>query len=212
MDALWPDADGDTALKSLHTTLYRLRKLLGIEDSVLLKDGYLTLNPHHVWVDVRCLERVLDRIGRELDSARPDPDAIERLTAAAERLFRGPFLDSETERSWSIAPAERIRNRLIRTILVLGHFWEVRDEWERAADCYRCGLQLDPLAEAFYRHLMHACFKMGNHAEALATYQRCRKVLSSTLGIMPGEKTVGLYQTILGNAKERSDTTENPRR
>ncbi len=210
MDALWSDAEGDTAMKSLHTTLYRLRRLLGIEESVILKDGYLSLDPHYVWVDVRCLERVLDSIALELDSPHLDPDIIAHLTSIAERLFQGPFLDSEASRPWSIAPAERIRNRLIRTILMLGHFWENRGEWERAADCYRCGLELDPLAEVFYRHLMQACFKLGNHAEALTTYARCRKVLSSSLGIMPGKKTVRLYQTILRFAKKASSADDNP--
>ena len=202
MDALWPDASGDTALKSLHTTLHRLRKLLGIDESVILKDGALRLNPRHVWVDVRCLEQTLDRIGQALDSPGVDPDLIIHLTEVAERLYRGPFLDSETSRSWSVAPAERLRNRLIRTVLSLGNFWEGRGDWERAADCYRCGLELDPLAELFYRRQMRALFRQGNHAEALATYRRCRKVLASSLGVMPGQKTVQLYLTILDDAEK----------
>jgi len=202
IDALWPDADGDTALKSLHTTLHRLRKLLGIEESVILKDGYLSLDPRHVWVDIRCLEQVLDRINQALAAPDTDPDLILTLTSRAERLFKGPFLGSEAGRPWSIAPAERLRNRLIRTILTLGRYWEEQGNWERAADCYRCGLQLDPLAEIFYRSLMRACFKSENHAEALATYEQCRKVLASSLGIMPGEKTVRLYQTILDHTQK----------
>ena len=200
MDALWPDASGDTALKSLHTTLHRLRKLLDIEESVILKDGYLALDARYVWVDIRCLERVLDQTGRELDSQSPTPETITQLTGMAEKLFQGPFLDSEASRSWSIVPAERIRNRLIRIILRLGHFWESCGDWERAAGCYRCGLELDPLTEVFYRHLMHAYFKQGNNADALATYERCRKVLAATLGIMPGQETVRLYQSICANS------------
>ncbi len=204
MDALWPDADGDTAVKSLHTTLHRLRKLLGVEEAVILKDGYLSLDPHLVWVDIRCLDRLLDRIGRELASGKARPASISALIDAAERLFQGPFLGSETARPWSIAPAERLRNRLIRTILSLGRYWEEKGMWERAADCYRCGIQLDPLGEVFYRHLMYACFKMGNHAEALTTYEHCRQVLTSSLGILPGERTVRLYQTILAAAQPAS--------
>lgn len=209
MDALWPDASGDTALKSMHTTLHRLRKLLGIEESVILKDGYLSLDARHVWVDIRCLEQVLNRIGHKLGAPTIDPDAIARLTRTAERLFQGPFLDSEASRPWSIAPAERIRNRLIRTILSLGHFWENRGDWERAVSCYQCGLELDPLTELFYRHLMHAYFKQGNHADALATYERCRKVLASTLGIMPGQKTVRLYQLILARSAKSQTLSDN---
>ena len=87
-------------------------------------------------------------------------------------------------------------------MLSLGDFWEGRGDWERAADCYRCGLELDPLAELFYRRQMRALFRQGNHAEALATYRRCRKVLASSLGVMPGQKTVQLYLTILDDAEK----------
>lgn len=200
MDILWPDASGDTALKSLHTTLHRLRKLLDLEESVILKDGYLALDARYVWVDIHCLEQILEQIGRELDAQSPAPETITQLTCMAEKLFQGPFLDSEASRSWTIAPAERIRNRLIRTILRLGHFWESCDDWVRAAGCYHCGLELDPLTEVFYQHLMNAYFKQGNNADALATYERCRKVLAATLGIMPGQKTVRLYQSICANS------------
>ncbi len=209
MDALWPDASGDTAIKSMHTTLHRLRKLLGTEESVILKDGYLSLDTRNVWVDIRRLEQLLDRIGQELDSPSLDAEVITRLTSAAEKLFQGPFLDSEAARPWSIAPAERIRNRLIRTILTLGHFWENRGNWKRAADCYHCGLELDPLTEVFYRHLMQAYFKQGNYADALVTYERCRKVLASTLGIMPGQETVHLYKAIRADSAKSASVNNS---
>ncbi len=42
-DILWPDDDGDMQIKSLHTTVYRLRKLLGYKDAIEYEDSRLVL-------------------------------------------------------------------------------------------------------------------------------------------------------------------------
>jgi hypothetical protein len=49
--ALWPDAEGDAAHRALDTTLHRLRRLLGRDDAVGLRDGALRLDPVVVWVE-----------------------------------------------------------------------------------------------------------------------------------------------------------------
>ncbi len=58
-DALWPDADGDAARNSLDNALHRLRKLLGGDDRVVLRQGTLALNPQRCWTDVAVLDRHL---------------------------------------------------------------------------------------------------------------------------------------------------------
>jgi len=51
MDTLWPDADGDQAYRACATAIYRLRKLLGEDKAVIVKDEKVSLNPSLVWVD-----------------------------------------------------------------------------------------------------------------------------------------------------------------
>ncbi len=62
IDELWPEAEGDAATRSLKTTLHRLRKLLGREDAVQLRDGQISLNPTCVWVDRWAFEQVLEEM------------------------------------------------------------------------------------------------------------------------------------------------------
>jgi hypothetical protein len=50
-EALWPDADGDAAQGAFDATLHRLRRLLGVDNAVQLKDGKLSLNENLCWVD-----------------------------------------------------------------------------------------------------------------------------------------------------------------
>jgi len=58
-DELWPDAEGDAARNALDNALHRLRKALGGEDRVLLRQGGVVLNRQRCWVDVAALERLL---------------------------------------------------------------------------------------------------------------------------------------------------------
>ena len=58
-DALWPEAEGDAAHVSFNTTLHRLRKLIENEKTIQLREGRVTLDRKHCWVDVWAFERVL---------------------------------------------------------------------------------------------------------------------------------------------------------
>ena len=55
---LWPDAEGDAAKHSFDTTLYRLRKLLGRDELLVLAEGKLSLDREQCWLDVRAFERI----------------------------------------------------------------------------------------------------------------------------------------------------------
>jgi tetratricopeptide (TPR) repeat protein len=67
-DDLWPDSDGDIANVSFKTNLHRLRKLLGNDEAVILKDGRLSLNPRCCWVDVWAMERTMSEADEIHDS------------------------------------------------------------------------------------------------------------------------------------------------
>ena len=58
-DALWPDADGDAARNALDNALHRLRKWLGGDDRILLRQGALCLNSARCWTDVAALDLAL---------------------------------------------------------------------------------------------------------------------------------------------------------
>ncbi|HEX9814037.1 MAG TPA: hypothetical protein VGB31_03710, partial [Myxococcota bacterium] len=62
IECLWPDADGDRGHHALEMALSRLRKLLGNPEAILAQGRNLSLNEHYIWVDVRSLAQVLDRL------------------------------------------------------------------------------------------------------------------------------------------------------
>jgi len=192
-ELLWPDADGDMAHQAFTSALKRLRKLLVDEDALLLKEGRLTLSNRHCWVDVWAFERYLAMA----EQARKEGNRKEaaRLFDKSLSLYRGSFLPFE-EASWAASLREKLRTRFLESVTRLGRSLEDAGRWMEAIACYGRGLEADELAEELYRRLMVCHLRQGQEAEALSVYRRCRKTLSSVLGVNPSEKTRAIAESI----------------
>jgi DNA-binding SARP family transcriptional activator len=192
-ELLWPEADGDLAHNSFEVALSRLRKLLGTEDALVLKEGRLSLSNRHCWVDVWAFARSLG----QAEKARKEGKGTEaiRLFEKALSLNTGPFLQSE-EMICAASPREKLRGGFLRAVAHLGQCYEDRERWEEAVSCYGKGLEADDLAEELYRRLMVCHIRQGREAEALSVYRRCRKTLSSVLGVEPSAETRAIASSL----------------
>jgi len=196
--ALWPEADGAAAKTSFDSTLFRLRKLLDVENALVLSAGKLSLARSLVWTDLWALEVAFD-------AAQPDSQAdgagtsAERMARRVLDAYPGPLLGAD-ENPWIAKPRDALRARFVRTLMRLGEQLEAKRDWERAIDLYRRGLEADNLAESFYRGLMRALAATGDQAEALNAFRRCRELLSIVLGIKPSAETDRLYREIAAGA------------
>ena len=193
-DALWPDADGDLAHKSFEMTVQRLRRLIGNDKIIRLHERRLTLDSSLCWVDVWALEDLLSNADAAWKRARGDQEAVQYSNKAIE-LYGGHFLPGDST-PWILSYRERLRSKFLRIIIKLGELREQAMQWKGAVEVFQKGLEVDGIAEDFYQHLMLCYKQLGQRAEAIAVYHRCRALLSSTLGIAPSSHTEDLYQTI----------------
>jgi DNA-binding SARP family transcriptional activator len=194
-DALWPHVDADYAHKSFTATLHRLRKLLGEDDAVLLRDARLSLNRALVWVDAWALEQACAALEEALRApAGAAADAVLRALAdEALALYRGPFLPDESEQPSYIASREQLRLRLLRCLARIARRWEDAKQPDAAAECYLRLLEADPLFEAPYRNLMLCYQRAGDLVEARASYERLRTLLQARLKAAPSPETQAVY-------------------
>lgn len=184
IEAFWPDADGDAAAASFNMALKRLRELLGYPDAVLLTERKLTVNAQLCWVDVWAFERGIASKQRD-----------EQETGHVLNLYHGPFLGDDEE-AWSLSMRERLRAAFLKYVQVVGERLESQGNWARASDWYQRGLRVDDLIEQFYQRLMVCQHQLGQRAESLATYQRCKKTLQTHLGVAPSAITESLYRSV----------------
>lgn len=192
---LWPDVDGDQAIRSLNTTIHRLRKILGDDRVIVLRDGKLSLDARYCWIDVWTFERLLGGTKRILRGAADSKQVylLERLSENMLALYQDHFLAREEMTSWSVSMRERLRSKFIQNLIETGRFWETHGCWDLAFDCYRKGVDMDDLVEVFYQRLMVCCLKTHRLSEGMSIYRRCRQTLSIVLGLQPEPETESLY-------------------
>lgn len=191
-DALWSEVEADQAHQNLKTTLHRLRKLVGAE-MIDLRDGRLSLNAQHVWIDAWAFERLLGESRTHL-AAGNDQAAIEAGNRAI-NLYHGAFIAADDSAFvWPLR--ERLRAKLLAQIGAFATSLCHTHACSESVALHRKALEIDPLMETFYQGLMrcHQCLQQP--AEALLTYARCRTLLRTQLGIEPSPKTVEIEQSI----------------
>lgn len=199
VDALWPESDGDMAHRSFETTLHRLRQLMGIHDAVIRKEGCLTLDRRYCWADTWAFQHLAEEVDaawRKMPSELFLKEAVS-ITQKAINLYRGAFLPKETSEPWTDSFRERLRNKFLRCVEKLGQHFETSGEWERAAECYERGLEVDDLIEEFYQHLMICFQRLGQLTKALSVYKRCEKTISAGLGVTPSQKTEAIHRSLI---------------
>jgi len=190
IETLWPDAESKGGRGAFESTLSRLRRLLGHDDSLLIEGGRITLNPALCWVDVWSFERLLGRLQETLrDPGRAEPTRLLEQTDKLLRLYQGEFLDLEECRLGRLSLQERLRARFVNALAKVGGHLEATVLWGPAAKLYRRAIEIEPLAEKAYRRLMLCLLRQGETAEALYVYFRCCEALSAGLGTTPSRET-----------------------
>ncbi len=197
IDILWPDTPGDMAFSSFTTTVQRLRNLLGSKETIQVTEGKVTLNPTCCWVDVWALERMLYETERILTENPSREKEIANLTCKTIQMYKGPFLEEETEHYWTVQMREKLRSRFLRHILLVGEYFQKNSKFKKAIEVYNRGLEIEPLAEEIYQQLMRCYSKLGYRAQVKKTYNKCAYMLSEVLGVDPSPETTELYNQFI---------------
>lgn len=188
-EMLWPDADGDAAKVSLKTTLHRLRGLVGHEP-IVVAEGKLTLDAHHCWVDVWALERRLSQLLEAPLAAIAAGDEQQLLA-----LYHGPFLHDD-DLPYALSTRERLRSKFLRAMDHVAQGLCAMRACDAALLCFQKGIEVDPLAERFYRGLMECYGCLQRPAEGLEVYEHCRQTLARELGVAPSAETEALAKAL----------------
>jgi two-component SAPR family response regulator len=210
-DTLWPDADGDQAHSAFTTNLSRLRQLIGVEKALKLQERKTTLDNRYCWVDAWAFERIAaqaeaawNKCGQSGESDQLSKKHIAeavRLTEKALGIYKGHLLPADEAHFWTTSYRDRLKNKFHRLVIRVGDYLEEAGQLEKAVECYERGLELDDLAEEFYQHLMTSYFRLGQWTQGVGVYNRCKKMLSASMGIEPSPKTQALYTNLTGSLR-----------
>ena len=193
VDDLWGDGAPDSAAKMVQIYVSRLRKVL--------PDGVLQTQPPGYLVEVGPERLDLSRFrtlradGRAALEAG-DPAGAARLLREALEIWRGPALAEFSEPFAGVEGAHLEELRLacledrIDADLAGARPGDVVGELEALTAQH-------PLRERLHRQLMLGLYQSGRQAEALAAYDRFRRMLDDELGIEPSQALKRLQLGIL---------------
>lgn len=193
-DKLWPELDGDKAQHALEMALHRARKIVGNDEAILMRNGWLRVNPALCRVDSHAFGATIDAGLRALQQGRPQ-EAMATLERAL-ALYQGHLLAGDRYAD-QVAPArERLWARYLAALERLCALYEEAGEIEKALDHYHRAWGLDEPAEALCRHYMRYCLQLGRDDEARRAYTRLERAMRQAKGMAPAAATRALLDTV----------------
>jgi DNA-binding SARP family transcriptional activator/predicted transcriptional regulator len=208
VEELWGESPPPSALTTVQTYIYQLRKLLKLDDRpsaspeddvrpALLSHpgGYILRLPDLADVDANLFEQLARRGRGELLAAHAEAAAETFRDALA--LWRGNVLEGVPTGPVLYAHATRLEElrRSVLTLrieadLQLGRHHELIGELNSM-------VAAEPTREDICAKLMIALYRSGRRVDALTVYQRMRTVLVDELGLDPAADLQRLHQLML---------------
>ncbi|WP_320065217.1 BTAD domain-containing putative transcriptional regulator [Micromonospora sp. RTGN7] len=210
IDELWGDRPPESALTTLQTYIYKLRKDVvdqnGLGRVHTRPSGYL-LEIEEETIDAYDFD-ALSSAGRSA-LERDEPERASELLTRALGLWHGQALAGVVAGDILSAYVTRLEEERLRTLesrieadMLLGHHQRLISELKMLTFTYS-------LHERFYSALMTALYRSGRRHEALEAYRRLRAVFTKELGLEPSPAVQRLHQSLLsadtGDADEPVD-------
>ena len=194
IDALWGDAPPDAAADSLFAHVSRLRREIGGEAIRSVPGGYeLPLRADEL--DVLVVDSEV-AAGRRALAVGHAPAAATILAQALAR-WQGPALAEFGDEPFAqadIAQLEQLRagalEDRIEADLALQRHHDLVPELEQL-------VQLHPLRERMWSHLLLALYRSGRQSDALDRFRELRRTLLADLGLEPSPELQELQRRIL---------------
>lgn len=196
-ELLWGETMPRDYAATLETYVSVLRRTLApgrppAQSVVVTEHGGYRIGPEGVEVDLD----LFDSCRREALSAQDPAAALAALHRALE-LVRGPVLEDEPYAAWAEPIRETYQERHVSTLVEAGRLSLTLDDAPAALRLAQRAVELQPLAESAYQVLMTSSYALRRQDEALAAFDRCRRLLADELGVDPMQETVDLHLAIL---------------
>jgi DNA-binding SARP family transcriptional activator len=195
IEELWQGRPPPSARVTLRSYVSRLRALLRPDAEVIARAGGYALEAAPLHIDARRFEQFV-REGEDALARGSARTAAERLRSGL-ALWRGGALADVAEDGLLALESRRLEELRLSAIearieadLALGLHRELIGELEQLVGEH-------PLRERVWRQLMLGLYRCDRQADALATYARAREVLTTELGLEPGEELRSLHQAVL---------------
>lgn len=201
LEMLWPDAEKRHADRYLNSAAWVLRRVLRTSGgssllSTLRPGNDLTIyelaDQEQLWVDA---DAFLDLLAEAEQAEREGHDPLPWLGKAQE-LAHGEFLVEDLYHAWADRLRQSVNAARHRCLHWLADLYEQRGLPGRAETLLYAALKKDPADEDVLSRLMRVLARQGRAREALACYERTKRVLLREQQVQPLARTRELAEQI----------------
>jgi DNA-binding SARP family transcriptional activator len=205
IEQFWPDADAESARRSVHQMIYTIRKSLrgpappddeSTSPLIVFENDAYALDVHDgFWCDASEFE---DHVaaGRRAESERRHDDAVTHY-ARAQALYRGDFLEDLPYDEWVQADRRHLRMLYVETVNRLAEARLAAGAVDEALELSQRLLSCDPCDESAHRRVMRCYASSGNRGLLTQQYEACANAMEQVLGLTPDPETVELYSSLV---------------
>jgi TolB-like protein/DNA-binding SARP family transcriptional activator len=197
---LWDRSAEAQARMSLRQALSELNSIVNrhVPNLVEIDRDSVRLDSRRCWIDALAIIEA---------SADATADTSNLVQPYSERLLED--LDGITPSfdQWLVAERTRFEDR-VRKILEaeLDRLTEQNARPEVRAAAARRLINFEPTHEGAVRSLMLSFAQMGDRAQAIREFERCRQALQSMLDLPPSKETTGVYEAIRAEATQAASS------
>jgi DNA-binding SARP family transcriptional activator len=193
LEALWPGVPLSRQVSSLYTAAHAIRRSLG-KDAIAIEGSLYSLrSSESIRYDAADFERAA---AVAVGMPPGDPRRFFALTEAV-NAYSGPYLPEFTT-DWVIENRRTLERRLLHLLTLHSEEALVHGEPLRAVESVRLALTIEPLRDDLNLRYIELLGRLQRRSEAVAHYQRYRRMLSEELGLDPPPAVREAYDRLIG--------------
>ncbi len=198
-EIFWGGGDFEKSRKSLHNTIYLLRRVLepsleeGGQSKYILspKGGYQFNRGASFWWDVQEFMKKR-QTAEQLLSSGQEENGIQALHQAVS-LYQGDLLEDFPEEAWSGLERDKLRESYIKILCSLAEHEEKSGKFSSALEKAQEALSYDPFHEQAALLQIRNLFKSGMRSDAIRRYHEWCAELKRELQLGPPPELAAFY-------------------
>jgi DNA-binding SARP family transcriptional activator len=188
-DTFWPSLSTREATNVFHVTKRKISEVLGM-DLTVYWSGFYRISPEiKLSYDSALFSEMIQ------DSAVASPEEATRLLERAISLYHCDFLTS-VEMDWVNRRRKELLEAYGEALISLAKMVEKTGQYARALGLFVRAAMTNPQREDLARSIMLLYQELGQHEDAIATYERLEAELERSLGVSPAPQLQELRANI----------------
>lgn len=193
LEALWPEAAMEKAIKLLYTTIYNLKtdlKKTNVCFNLNLTNGFYFFDSQHFYSDLSEVRKLLNT------SVNPYAEIDEKSARDIEYaviLYQGDYL-SENDYSWASAQRAFYRRQFEKYTFMLARYYFLRRDYRSTRRILDMLIALDNLNEDYHELLLNVFLFDDDYAGFIKHYNDLLEMLQRELNQPPTQSIQTLYQ------------------